>query len=274
MEEVNRETRETIGRNDSRTRQELIPMSETLKNSLSDQKLAVDKCRESCGGPQKCRTGGLVEYMENGITSRVFCPVMEKYLRQIKIQQKIMNALPKNFWDRSFENFISRTPDLKAANTAKKFSEKKAWKIGANLVFLGGYGTGKTHLAAAIVSDAISRGSTAAFVTSTSLTGSIQEISARFEDLKTIELVAIDDVAVEQENKIVMQKMFELINYRYEAELGTVMTSNLNPKEFKDLMGERIWDRLAERVFIVYIQDAESFRKQKRDEYVDWLREE
>jgi hypothetical protein len=62
---------------------------------------------------------------------------MEKYLRQIKIQQKIMNALPKNFWDRSFENFISRTPDLKAAiNTAKKFSEKKAWKIGANLVFL------------------------------------------------------------------------------------------------------------------------------------------
>ena len=30
------------------------------------------------------------------------------------------------------------------------------------------------------------------------------------------------------------------------------MTSNLNPKEFKDLMGERIWDRLAERVFSLH----------------------
>jgi len=250
-------------------------MSEILKSCSLSQKQALEECRSKCPGPQKCGTGGLIEYVENGIMTRVFCPVMERYLSQVKIQQKIMNALPKNFWDRTFATFLPRTPDLKAALlAARKYTGKKAWKIGANLVFLGGYGTGKTHLAAAIVSDAISEGSTAAFVTSTSLTGSIQEISKKFEELKTIELVAIDDVAVEQENKIVMQKMFELINYRYEAELGTVMTSNLNPKEFKDLMGERIWDRLAERVFIAYIQDAESFRKQRRDEYVDWLNEE
>lgn len=247
-----------------------------MKNSSSNRKLAVELCRSTCEGPQKCRSGGVIEYADTGTAfDRVFCPVMESYLRQVKIQQKIMNALPKNFWDRTFENFIPRTPDLKAAlTTAEKFTRKKAWKIGANLVFLGGYGTGKTHLAAAIVSDAIARGSRAAFVTSTSLTGTIQEIAGKFEELKPIELVAIDDVAVEQENRIVMQHMFELINYRYEAELGTVMTSNMNPKQFKDLMGERIWDRLAERVFIAYIQDAESFRKQKRDEYVDWLREE
>ena len=156
MEEVNRDSRDDW--NDSKP-QELIPMSETLKNSLSDQKLAVDKCRESCGGPQKCRTGGLVEYMEKGITSRVFCPVMEKYLRQIKIQQKIMNALPKNFWDRSFENFISRTPDLKAAiTTARKFSEKKALEDRSEPGLSRRIRHRKTHLAAAIVSDAISRG--------------------------------------------------------------------------------------------------------------------
>lgn len=197
---------------------------------------------------------------------------MERYQAQVRIQNRVMNALPKNFWDRTLHNFEPVSQDLKIAwETAAKYVAKKAWQIGINILFCGGYGTGKTHLAAGVVSEAIAKGSVGAFVTSTSLSGSIQEITQKFKELRSVELLAIDDVAGEQEHKIIMQQMFEMINYRYEAELGVVFTTNLAPRDFKDLMGERIWDRLAERTFICWIQDAKSYRERRREGYEEFM---
>ncbi len=61
------------------------------------------------------------------------------------------------------------------------------------------------------------------------------------------------------------------MNYRYEAEKGTIITTNLSPKVLKDSLGDRIFNRVQERTAIVRISDVESYRKTRRKEYVEWI---
>lgn len=176
-----------------------------------------------------------------------------------------MQTIPKKFWDRTFENFEPRSEDLAIAlSIAIKYTEKQAWERGANLIFLGPYGTGKTHLAAAITRSAITQGSTAAFITA-------PRIQINFDAIKDVDLITIDDVTNEANDQDALKKLFFLINYRYEAEKGLVITSNLSLEMFKKLMGERIFDRLYERTTFVVIKDVGSYRKIKREQYLDWL---
>jgi len=72
----------------------------------------------------------------------------------------------------------------------------------------------------------------------------------RFENLKKAELLAIDDVGVEPSiikvwgNEI--SPFVDTIYYRYDRQLFTIMTSNLNAEELANKYGERIADRFTE----------------------------
>jgi len=116
---------------------------------------------------------------------------------------------------------------------------------------------------------------TAAFVTASQLRfGGYEEIENRFSLLESMDLLVIDDISNEMDNKLIAQHMFTLINYRYEAELGMVITTNLDLPGLRNSLGERIFDRLKERSAVVEINDVESFRGVKRSEYLGWMEEE
>ncbi|WP_273229083.1 ATP-binding protein [Kosmotoga pacifica] len=184
-----------------------------------------------------------------------------------------MEAIPKKFWDKNFDNYIPVSEDTKTAlEVCRKYSSAKAWRTGSNLIILGTYGIGKTHLAAAIVRFAITQGDNAVLVTAPSLaSGSIEDIRERFKHIRNVELIVIDDFSNEAEHKLVAGEIFELINYRYEAECGLVITSNLTPSNLKEALGDRVFDRILERTLILHIKDVDSYRKRKREKYLEWM---
>lgn len=242
--------------------------------SLSQEK-AFKLCKEKCPGPSKCPTGGIIFYKAPGGQEKAFwCPFYQNFRRQIEIEKRVMDSIPRRFWNRGFHNFERLTEDLSLAYTmALKFAESEAYMSGSNLIILGPYGVGKTHLAAAIARRAIEGGRTVAFVPAPHLSaGTLNDISDRFRAMKDADLIVIDDFSTELDHKALARELFALVNYRYEAEKGIVITSNLSPEAFREAVGDRIFDRLAERSVIVEIRDATSYRMRRRDRYIDWAR--
>ena len=69
------------------------------------------------------------------------------------------------------------------------------------------------------------------------------------------DIMAIDDLGTEPREVIeygnVLSPIIDLISYRYEHQLPTILTSNLTPQQISEVYGKRIGDRLKETTEIV-----------------------
>ncbi len=148
-------------------------------------------------------------------------------------------GIKKRFWERTFDNFIADTPGRKMAYSAgidyaHTFDDKAASGIG--LYIEGTYGTGKTHLAAAIGLSLIEQEKSVIMLTSFDLLDKIkqsfdndglseQEITRRY---KTCDLLIIDDLGKEQCTEWSMSILYSIINERYEAMKPIIITTNFS----------------------------------------------
>jgi len=133
----------------------------------------------------------------------------------------------------------------KALKAAHAFAERpKGW-----LVFLGGYGSGKTHLAAAIANYRAGLGDPPLFVMVPDLLDHLRAtfspnsnatFDRRFDEIRTASLLVLDDLGTQSMTPWVREKLYQLFNYRYNAELPTVITSS----DSLDEMDPRIRSRL------------------------------
>lgn len=176
------------------------------------------------------------------------------------------------FEDRSYENL--RTDELKslqkALKTAIAFSEKpKGW-----LVFEGTYGCGKTHLAAAIANYRAGLGDPPLFVTVPDLLDHLRAAfnpnasttyDRRFDEVRTAPLLVLDDLGSQSATPWAKEKLHQLLNYRYSAELPTVFTFAKESNE-QHQIDERIITRmLDERICDYVVINAPAFQgKAKR----------
>ncbi|MGC9467496.1 MAG: ATP-binding protein [Anaerolineae bacterium] len=129
------------------------------------------------------------------------------------------------------------------------------------LLVLGGYGCGKTHLAAAIANYVLEQGVLPLFVTVPDLLdhlraafapGTSQPYSERFEQVRTARLLILDDLGTENATSWVLEKLFQLLNYRYMHRLPTVITSNQELEHIEPRLRSRLSDpTLVEMVTIL-----------------------
>jgi DNA replication protein DnaC len=128
------------------------------------------------------------------------------------------------------------------------------------LVFMGPYGCGKTHLAAAIANEARRQGAEALFVTlpdlldhlrSTFAPNSYISYDKRFNEVKTAELLALDDLGTESATPWAKEKLYQLINYRYTAGLPTIITTSHELDELDPRLVTRMRDKRLCRLFAI-----------------------
>ena len=119
------------------------------------------------------------------------------------------------------------------------------------LVLKGPSGSGKTHLAAAIANERITRGEPVLFMFTPDLLdglrGSYQPaegepgFDALFEQVRNAPLLILDDIDAAASSEWAREKLFQLVNARYNAALPTVCTCY----SLTDALDERISRRLA-----------------------------
>jgi len=124
------------------------------------------------------------------------------------------------------------------------------------IIFAGTYGCGKTHLAAAIANYRASQGYPVMFVVvpdlldhlrATFSPSSSTSYDRRFEEIRTTPLLILDDLGTQNMTPWVREKLYQLFNYRYNANLPTVITSS---DEFDD-MDPRLRSRMRDQSLCV-----------------------
>jgi DNA replication protein DnaC len=135
----------------------------------------------------------------------------------------------------------------KAIKAAHAFAEKpRGW-----IVFMGGYGSGKTHLAAAIANYRAGLGDPPLFVMvpdlldhlrATFSPGSTVAFDRRFDEVRTTSLLVLDDLGTQSMTPWVREKLYQLFNYRYNAELPTVITTSDSLEDMDPRIRSRLLD--------------------------------
>lgn len=150
----------------------------------------------------------------------------------------------KRFQSRTFENFEGGGD---VYEIALEYADSFETNAGEGLILTGTVGTGKTHLAAAIVNRVVQMGIPARFLTSIELFETLKDFSQEtLQKIKTVPLLVIDDLAKEKETDWNREKLFEVINSRYENCLPVIITTNATPGELEESVGKATFSRLAE----------------------------
>lgn len=126
------------------------------------------------------------------------------------------------------------------------------------LLLEGGYGCGKTHLAAAIANFAVNNGIPTLFITVPDLLDSLRfayddpetTFERRFEEIRNAGLLILDDFGTQNATPWAQEKLFQIVNYRYINKLPTVITTNLMLDEIEG----RIRSRLQDEQFVRHLK--------------------
>jgi len=182
----------------------------------------------------------------------------------------------------TFDNFDHKRLELpseqrqnlrQAYNLAVEFARSpEGW-----LIFQGVNGCGKTHLAAAIANYRLAQGKPVLFVVVPDL---LDHLRSTFspdskisydefsEKLKETPLLILDDFGEQAATPWAQEKLYQLINYRYNARLPMVVTTCLSLDEIETRISSRMVDPRISLVFNItapdYRGNVKSTRQTKR----------
>lgn len=179
---------------------------------------------------------------------------------QVELERAVgRSGIPRRFQGRDFDAYEALLPEQRAALTVcRRYAERFAEAVaeGRCLLLVGGPGTGKTHLACAILATIIRAGHTGLFLSASEALRGIRDAfspraqtteSEAFALLTAPDLLVLDEVGVaigDGEKRTAM--LFDVINARYGEQRPMILIANLTAAELELYLGERIMDRLLE----------------------------
>jgi DNA replication protein DnaC len=170
------------------------------------------------------------------------------------------------FQEEAFETFQLWLPGVQEA-----YDAAVRWALAPQgwLVLEGPNGCGKTHLAVAITKRCLEQGITAFFAVVPDLLdylraafapNAAEQYDERFLKMREVEVLILDDLGAEQGTAWANEKLFQLLNFRYNARLATMVTTN---KVRFDGIDQRIRSRLGDKRLVrrVSMVGAQDFRE-------------
>ncbi len=196
------------------------------------------------------------------------CKIDQLTARRMKKLRDLSNL--SGYVHLTFENFEVQEHDTalrKIAESAYAFAESlDQW-----IVFQGGFGTGKTHLAAAIGNRLLELGhSDVIFLTVPDLLDYLRttyhptsEVTydELFDRVRNTNVLILDDLGTESPTAWASEKLFQLLNHRYVHRLPTVITTNHRIDDMDGRIASRLQDGALVKVFTLTNPD---YRRNRR----------
>ncbi len=191
--------------------------------------------------------------------------------RQKEVSQSVYEKLYKfanleSLNEFTFDNFkpsgltgALTDPQILSLQAAYNSCKEFATKLNGWLLIMGQFGCGKTHLAAAIANQAVSLGVPTLFLTVPDLLDWIRfsyndretTFEARFEEIRNIQLLVMDDFGTQNTTPWSQEKIFQILNYRYQNHLPVVITTNQAMELIEERIQSRLQDpNLVQRIYI------------------------
>ena len=169
----------------------------------------------------------------------------------------------------TFDSFNSQRRG-KIYEAAKQYAEDFTPQTNTGLILFGKAGSGKTHLAVAIVRQVIERKQIAAKVARTvELLADIRKTfndhdgyrveneSELIQKLAYVPLLVLDDLGAEKISDWVKEIFYRIIDERWLEQRPIIVTSNLNLKELEEKIGDRIVSRIAGMCIPIEMQNQD-----------------
>lgn len=182
-----------------------------------------------------------------------YCNVFE-WERKMDLYDVILGIKQRErYREKTLENFQITEKNKDVKQRVLKYIREEEFKKSKGFIFIGPNGVGKTHLAVAIWREVLKRKIPGIFVSALELMSAFREklegegdISFResIEIVRRAPFLALDDVGVEKHTDFVLERLFEIYDYRYENRLSTITTTNLSLDELTNRIGERIVSRI------------------------------
>ncbi len=178
----------------------------------------------------------------------------------------------------TFQNFDYKRMNL---SSEKRQNLEHAYKVAQNfaqypqgwLVFLGENGCGKTHLAASVANSLRERGMSALFIVVPDLLDHLRSAFSPdsknsydilFETIRKAHVLILDDFGEQSTTPWAQEKLYQLINYRYNARLATVITTSCPLDDIETRISSRMVDPSLSLVFNIQAPDYRGDRKQTK----------
>jgi len=186
---------------------------------------------------------------------------LDQDAREGEIQRRrnvlVRSGIPPTFLDSTFENYVVNDLSRKNLNYvrayAKGFNLALARRPSTGLVLLGASGTGKTHLACALIRQLRDDGYTARYVRIPDLLIKLNEAtfgraempaSRIIDALSKNHLLVMDEYGAHTLKDESYQALFSIIEARYQKNLPTMLITNLTEAELQRELDPRFLERI------------------------------
>ena len=230
---------------------------------------------------ERCKCKKAQEYWEDYEKKKAKLIEEEQKLKLLqefseKVERTIKNSrMSKRNLNYKFDNFEENENNKNVLKNLKEYTQNLTDGITKKgVIIVGPNGVGKTHLVCSIANELIINGKTVIYGTLINLLSEIRNsynIENNINELeilklyKTADLLIIDDLGKEKPSEWGLEKLFTIINSRYENDLPVVITTNYNQDALitkLSINGEietakSIISRLYEMCYLVKIEDKD-----------------
>lgn len=188
---------------------------------------------------------------------------------------KVESYTPTLHNDVEYKKSISNIPrrylnaQLKAKTEEQKklinkmminYANKKLEDI-SDMLINGTIGTGKTHIALAFINKLLEANTYCKYATEYDLLNLFfMKKYDKFNQFKQTDVLIIDELGKRDLLDWQTIQIEELLSYRYNEQLPTILITNRNKKEFKAFVGDRVVDRLKDNNAITVTLTGASLR--------------
>lgn len=217
--------------------------SEVSNSDIRRAEMQLEKCAK-CLGLSECTSNwgrGIKPVIRATDIAVGFCKFLRERQRQAKINSCFkMAQMPPKYIGKTFSDYEVTAENSAAVKAAKNLLKNPQ----SGLYIYGKPGTGKTFLAAIIAQELISAGKSVIFGDVPSVLDDLkntfdrgeQKLSELMKMLASVDMLVLDDLGTEVPTEWAVERLYKIVNDRYNEEKPLIVTSNYKP----NIVGERM----------------------------------
>lgn len=185
--------------------------------------------------------------------------------------------VPEKYANCSFQNYLlceNSPQQVNVRNVCRTYANTFASQLAAGrcMIFTGTTGTGKNHLATAIVNEVLVDGFSALIIKISDLMSKFRATYGNnsgltedklFKQMSSVDLLVLDEIDLSHNSTDERVLLNRLIDSRVLSVKPTIVISNLDKRGLEERLGARIVDRLLENESPMLRFEWPSFRRRK-----------